>query len=300
MKKTTILIMLMLIMLFFQGKNNAAVKFDTKITGDLMDEKSNEKIDYANVLVFHSGDSVQVTGTASGEDGRFVIESLPYGTYDLAIYMMGYEKKKIENIELSVSKPDVHLSKISLTATIMAFQEVEVTAERSKLELTLDKKVFTVGKDLANTGSSAADVLNDIPSVTVDIDGNVSLRGSTNLTILVDGKPSGLVGITGTAGLRLLSANLIDRVEVITNPSARYDAEGMAGIINVVLKKERQKGTNGSFDLITGYPNNHGAAINLNYRKNKLNFFTNYGFRYRKFPGTGHYYQEFYKGDTTT
>jgi len=293
MNKTTNLMVLILILLGFQATIFAA-KFDTKIIGELRDGKSNEKIGFANVIVFHAGDSVQVTGTASGLDGSFLIENLPYGTYDLAIYMMGYEKKNIEKIELKNSKPNVNLGTIALTSTVMVLSEVGVTAERSKLELTLDKKVFTVGKDLANTGSSATDVLNDIPSVTVDIDGNVSLRGSSNVTILVDGKPSGLVGITGTAGLRLLSANLIDRVEVITNPSARYDAEGMAGIINIVLKKERQSGVNGSIDLITGYPSNHGAALNLNYRKNKLNLFTNYGFRYQNFPGKGEYYQEFY------
>lgn len=262
MNKTTNFIALILIWLGFQVTTFATAKFDTKIIGERRDGKSNEKIGFANVIVFHSDDSVQVTGTASGIDGSFFIENLPYGKYDLAIYMMGYEKKKIERIELGISKPNVNLGTIALTSTVLALSEVAVTAERSKLELTLDKKVFTVGKDLANTGSSATDVLNDIPSVTVDIDGNVSLRGSSNVTILVDGKPSGLVGITGTAGLRLLSANLTDRVEVITNPSARYDAEGMAGITNIVLKKERQSGVNSSIDLIMGYPSNHGAALN--------------------------------------
>ncbi len=300
MNKSTTFMALVLIWLGSQAKVFATAKFDTRIIGELRDGKSNEKIGFANVMVFLAGDSVHVTGTASGVDGSFLIENLPYGTYDLAIYIMGYEKKKIQKIELNTLKPNVNLGRIALIPMVLPFSQVDVTAERSKLQLTLDKKVFTVGKDLANTGSSATDVLNDIPSVTVDIDGNVSLRGSSNVTILVDGKPSGLVGITGTAGLRLLSANLIDRVEVITNPSARYDAEGMSGIINIILKKERQAGVNGSIDLITGYPSNHGAALNLNYRKNKLNFFTNYGFRYQKFPGKGEYYQEFYKGDTTT
>ena len=132
------------------------------------------------------------------------------------------------------------------------------------------------------------------------MEGNVSLRGSQGVRILVDGKPSGLVGVRGSDGLRSLPANLIERVEVITNPSARYEAEGMTGIINIVLKKDRKKGVNGSVDLTTGWPHRHGAAVNLNFRRKKINFFTNYGFRWDKAPGFFDRYQEFYSDEGTS
>ena len=140
------------------------------------------------------------------------------------------------------------------------FSEVVVQAEKSYMQLSLDKKIFNVGKDLANAGGSASDILTNIPSVSVDPEGNVKLRGSDNVRILIDGKPSGLVSFKGAGGLQQLPASLIERVEIITNPSARYEAEGNAGIINIVLKKDKQQGFNGSIELITGYPANFGAA----------------------------------------
>ena len=165
--------------------------------------------------------------------------------------------------------------------------------------MSLDKRVFNVGKDLANQGGTAADILDNVPSVQVDVDGAVSLRGNENVRILVDGKPSGLIGVGDSDGLRQIPSNLIDKVEVITNPSARYEAQGMTGIINIVLKKDRQKGLNGTFDFTVGYPENFGAAINLNYRRKKMNMFVNYGAYYRKNPGSGNLYQETFRKDST-
>lgn len=167
------------------------------------------------------------------------------------------------------------------------------------MQLTLDKKIFNVGKDLANAGGTAADVLSNIPSVAVDVEGNVSLRGSGSVRILIDGKPSGLVSLKGGSGLQQLQGNMIDRVEIITNPSARYEAEGMGGIINIILKKERKEGFNGSFDVITGYPENFGLAANVNYRKKDLNFFVNYSTSYRIAPSENSLYQELYRNDST-
>ena len=133
--------------------------------------------------------------------------------------------------------------------------------------MALYKKIFNVGKDLANAGGTAADILSNIPSVAVDVEGNVSLRGSNSVRILIDGKPSGLVSIKGGSGLQQLQGSMIEKVEIITNPSARYEAEGMGGIINIVLKKERKEGFNGSFDVVAGYPENFGIAANVDYRR---------------------------------
>jgi outer membrane receptor protein involved in Fe transport len=163
----------------------------------------------------------------------------------------------------------------------------------------LDKKVFNVGKDLASQGGTAAELLDNVPTLQVDVEGNVSLRGSQSVRILIDGRPSGLIGSDPAAGLRAIPSNMIERIEVITNPSARYEAEGMSGIINIILKKDQRGGFNGSFDVITGWPANFGTSFNLNYRANKFNFFANYGISYREGPGGGNQYQEFVNGDTT-
>ena len=176
---------------------------------------------------------------------------------------------------------------ILLAEDAAQLEEVEVVAEKSQMQLKLDKRVFNVGKDVSNAGGNAAEILDNLPSVEVDLEGNVSLRGSANVRILIDGKPSGLVGISGSDALRQLQGDLIERIEVITNPSARYDAEGEVGILNIVLKKGRKKGMNGSFGLTTGVPENFGASYNLNFRRNKINWFSNFGINYRNSPGGG-------------
>jgi outer membrane receptor protein involved in Fe transport len=174
-----------------------------------------------------------------------------------------------------------------------------VKAERGQMELKLDKRVFNVSKDPNNAGANTQEILETVPSVDVDIDGNVSLRGSSNVRILIDGKPSGLTGISTADALRQLQGDLIDKIEVISNASARYDAEGEAGIINIVLKKEKRSGFNGGFSINAGYPHNHGLSANLNYRKGKVNFFTSIGASYRTSPGQGSSFQKFTRADTT-
>lgn len=178
-------------------------------------------------------------------------------------------------------------------------EEVEVVAEKDQVQLALDKRFFNVGESMARIGGSASDILDNIPSVTVDVDGNVALRDSENVRILIDGKPSGLVGISGSDALRALPADMIERVEVITNPSARYQAEGVAGIINIILKKEKRDGINASFNINAGLPYNHGASVNFNYRKNWYNLFATYGFRYNDFTGKGFTNQTFTERNAT-
>jgi ferric enterobactin receptor len=194
----------------------------------------------------------------------------------------------------------VDLGTLRLSALTSELEQVIVQAEKSSMQLSLDKKVFNVGQDLANAGGSALDVLSNIPSVSVDPEGQVKLRGSDNVRILIDGKPSGLVSFKGGSGLQQLQANMIERIEIITNPSARYEAEGNAGILNIILKKERKQGFNGALELILGDPTNLGAAANLNFRHKRVNFFINYSLSYRKNPGRGNLYQEVYSGDTVS
>ena len=267
------------------------------IKGKVEDSESRLPMSYTTVALYNAIDSSLITGTVTDDLGIFKLEAQP-GKYYLTIEFISYKTKIIGDLTITKAQPMIDLGVIQLMPSSVALAEVEVRAERSTMQFNLDKKVFNVGKDLANQGGSASDVLDNVPSVTVDVEGNVSLRGQGNVRILVDGKPSSLIGSDGS-GLRNIPANMIDKIEVVTNPSARYDAEGMTGIINIVLKKEKKQGINGSFDFNVGYPELYGTAINLNYRRDKVNFFVNYGIRYQKGPGRGGLYQEIYQGDST-
>jgi outer membrane receptor protein involved in Fe transport len=268
------------------------------VTGKLVDAEHNTALGFATVSLFAAGDSSAISTVNTAEDGSFSIRASP-GSYRVEIDFIGYESYRSALMQLSENHPLHKLGTIRLKASTKTLDEILVRAEKSSMTLSLDKRIFNVGKDLANAGGNAADILSNIPSVAVDADGNVSLRGSSSVRILIDGKPSGLVSIKGGAGLQQLQGSMVDRVEIITNPSARYEAEGMGGIINIVLKKEKREGFNGSFDLIAGYPENFGVAANVNYRKKNLNFFINYTTSYRNAPGKNSQYQEFYRNDTT-
>lgn len=268
-----------------------------QVKGKILDSLSAAPVSFATIRIFSTDEKKLINGDISHDAGDFSIE-VPHGRYYAEIDFMGYESRKTANFTLSNENPIHDLGTIRLATSVSTLEEVVVQAEKSTMELSLDKKVFNVGKDLANAGGSANDILMNIPSVSVDPEGTVKLRGSDNVRILIDGKPSGLVSFKGGSGLQQLQASMIERVEVITNPSARYEAEGMAGIINIILKKERNQGFNGSFELITGHPTNLGGAANLNYRHKKINFFINYSIAFREQPGGGRLYQEVYDMDT--
>jgi outer membrane receptor protein involved in Fe transport len=268
------------------------------IKGKVVDSVSAAPLGFASVRVFDFEERKLVDGNITNESGEFSL-SIPYGKYYAEVEFMGYQSNVTQPFSLSSDNGAHNFGVITLSTATSTLDEVIVQAEKSSMELSLDKKIFNVGKDLANAGGTATDILMNIPSVQVDPEGGVRLRGSSNVRILVDGKPSGLVSFKGGSGLQQLQASMIERVEVITNPSARYEAEGMAGIINIVLRKERNQGFNGSFEVITGMPSNFGGAANLNYRHRKVNFFINYGIAYRVQPGVGNLYQEVYGADTT-
>lgn len=236
-----------------------------------------------------------ITGTIGNEKGKFTLEVAP-GVYDLVIESIGYEPIKMANQSFFSS---INLGSITVKESNQTLNEVVVKGQKASMELNLDKRIFNVGTDIANKGATASEILGNLPSIQVDPEGGIKLRGSDNVRILIDGKPSTLAGINGSSGLQSLQGNLIDKVEIITNPSARYEAEGMAGIINIVLKKNQNQGFNGAIETTTGYPENFGGTAIVNYRKNKLNFFLNYGVFYRRTPGRGNIYQEVYTGKQT-
>lgn len=289
-------LLLLALLTYTAGFAQSAGKFLVK--GKVMDAQTNTALSYATIRIFKSADSTLVTGAISNDQGLFSIETAA-GRYYAIIEFIGYKALKTDAFSLSKEQPIHDLGVIKVATSSKTLDEVVVQAEKSSMELSLDKKIFNVGKDLANAGGTATDILSNIPSVSVDTEGNVKLRGSENVRILIDGKPSGLVSFKGGAGLQQLQGNQIEKVEIITNPSARYEAEGMAGIINIVLKKERKQGFNGSFEVVTGYQPNYGVAANINYRKNKINFFLNYGIAYRVPISAGKLYQEVYGKDTT-
>ncbi|CAD5257248.1 MULTISPECIES: outer membrane beta-barrel family protein [unclassified Imperialibacter] len=274
--------------LFAQGGKKVNIK------GKVVDSQSGEAMSFASIRVFGPDDQF-VGGNVTDDKGNFTVE-VPAGSYYALVEFMGYEAHRTGSFQAS-SNTDI--GTVQLSASSSTLEEVEVRAEKSTMELSLDKKIFNVGQDLANAGGTASDLLTNIPSIAVDPEGNVKLRGSDNVMILIDGKPSGLVSLKGASGLQQMQASMVDKVEIITNPSARYQAEGMAGIINIVLKKDRNQGFNGSFQGITGYPYNFGGAANLNYRHKKINWFVNYGIAWRKQPNVASLYQEVYSGDTT-
>jgi ferric enterobactin receptor len=268
-----------------------------RVLGSVLDSISSKPLPYATVSIFSNQSRKLITGNVTDDSGNFNIE-VGEGEFYAEVSFVGYTSVVTKTFNIKGGE-HFSLGSIHISPTEEVLQEVLVRGEKSTMELMLDKKVFNVGKDLANSGGTATDILTNIPSVAVDPEGNISLRGSGNVRILIDGKPSGLVSFKGGSGLQQLQASMIDRVEVITNPSARYEAEGLGGVINIVLKKEQGQGFNGSIDVIAGNPNNFGIAANLNYRQKNVNFFINYGLSYRDQPGRSSLYQEVYDNDTT-
>ncbi|MCI5081976.1 MAG: TonB-dependent receptor [Saprospiraceae bacterium] len=262
------------------------------ITGQLVQQGNQAPLEFATISVYASKDSSLVNGGLTDVNGKFQLIVKP-GKYYAVAQFIGYQDKMISDINATKDKKRIKLGAIPLREDAVALEEVEVVAEKSQMTFKLDRKVFNVGKDLTNAGATAADILDNVPSISVDVEGNVSLRGSQNVRILINGKPSGLVGVGDIEALRRMQGDIIERIELITNPSARYEAEGEAGIINIILKKDQEKGLNGSISANTGFPQNHGASYSLNYRQRNLNLFSNFGVSYRKAPGGGFNNQRF-------
>ncbi|WP_149274732.1 outer membrane beta-barrel family protein [Pareuzebyella sediminis] len=250
-----------------------------QITGKVVDSNG-LPIEFATVLIGDSETKKALEGTTTIEDGSFSMETDASNFY-IEISFIGFEKKTFGS---PVTKGgQIDLGTVTLSEDTEQLEEVIVQGEISRTEFKLDKRVFNVGKDLSTTGASALDVLNNVPSVNVNIEGQISLRGSQGVQILINGKPSVIASEEGNT-LGTITADMIDRVEVITNPSAKYDAEGTSGIINIVIKKEQRKGLNGSVSVNTGAPDAHSLGVSLNRRGEKFNLFSQLGFGIRELP----------------
>ena len=226
------------ILLFFLLKGAMALpqNGNTTITGKVT-ESGGQPIEFATVLVGNPATQEPITGTTTLEDGSFTLETDASDFY-IEVSFIGFTTLTLENQQAVDGTID--LGSVTLSEDAEQLDEVVVEGQVSQTQFKLDKRIFNVGADLSSTGASALEVLNNVPSVTVNIEGQISLRGSQGVQMLIDGKPSVIANEQGNA-LGTLTADMIERIEVITNPSAKYDAEGTSGIINIVLKKEEKK-----------------------------------------------------------
>ena len=271
--------------------------FEGEITGKIVDNASGKPMEYANISIFSLRDSSLVGGAITDAKGFFKVEKLKPGFYKVKVDFIGYERY-INTAKVNPQNPSANIGTIKLKPATTQLSEVEVISEKPMVEFTLDKKIINVEKNIITAGGSATDILRTTPSVSVDMDGIVSLRGSTNVTILIDGKPSMLSGGDKAAILEQIPASTIESIELITNPSAKYDPEGMAGIINIKTKKEKRNGTNGLITLNYGTWEKYGASVNLNRRTGKFNVYANYDYRNNDRNGYRKMYREYYNDDT--
>ncbi|MFP4095242.1 MAG: TonB-dependent receptor domain-containing protein [Cyclobacteriaceae bacterium] len=251
-----------------------------QVRGKVVESASQQPLEYATVRLLDSQGGQMLGGTTTGADGTFSLEANK-ADFTLEVDFIGFVSKTFSEFTIVNGKLD--LGTIGLSENTEQLDEVVVRGEKSQTVFKLDKRVFNVGQDLSSTGASALEILNNVPSVTVNIEGQISLRGSAGVQILINGKPSVLSSEGGNA-LGTLTADMIESIEVITNPSAKYDAEGTSGIINIILKKEEKRGMNGSVTLNTGVPNNHSLGLSLNNRTEKFNLFSQLGIGHRTFP----------------
>lgn len=281
-----------IIILAFLPVAGFAQKYE--LTGKLLDASQDFPLEYASIAAKSVEDGSVVNGGVTNQEGVFNIK-LEKGTYNLEIEYISFEVKKINNFTIN---KDTDLGTIRLGAKAGELDEVTVVAETTEVEIRLDKKIYNVGKDLTTAGGTVSDALGNVPSVTVDIDGAISLRGNSNVRILINGKPSSVAGFGDQDVFQQLPADAIESVEVITSPSARYDAEGSGGIINIILKREKTLGFNGSVRGTLGSPRNTGIYTDVNLRTDNFNIFNSLGYSDRKRPGNAEFDNRYLEGES--
>mgnify|MGYP003640081990 FL=1 len=254
---------------------------EVKVTGSVIDEETKQPLEYATIAFFSKLQNKIITGGITDTKGNFSIPVLT-GIYDITIEYISFKTITIPNKNILKNE---NLGRFSLEINAESLDEIEIIAERTTVEIRLDKKIYNVGKDLTVSGGNVSDVLDNVPSVSVDAEGNVALRGNDNVRILINGKPSGLVGLNSTEALRQLPAEAIEKVEVITSPSARYEAEGTAGILNIILRRSKLLGLNGSITANVADPDAAGISGNINYRTGNVNIFNTSSYRYDETVG---------------
>jgi len=267
-----------------------------KIKGVVLEEGSDTPMEFANIAVYNVADSSLVTGGITNSNGEFEIVDVVYGEYFLEANFIGFDKSSISKIILDRDNKVQNLGEIDLSPSAVSIGEVNVVADRATVEYKLDKKVVNVSQVISAIGGTAVDVLENTPSIQVDIEGNVSLRGSGNFTVLIDGRPSVL---SGSDALRQIPSSAIENIEIITNPSAKYEPDGTAGIINLVMKKNSMNGLNGIVNASVGTGDKYRGDFMLNYRREKINYFIGADWRDETYYGSMFSDRETYYNDTT-
>jgi outer membrane receptor protein involved in Fe transport len=292
LKSAIIFIALSISILTFGQTKPEAKK--VKITGTVIEKVSKQALEYATITFINNRNPKAIFGGITNAKGEFDIE-INAGNYDVKIEFISFKATELKQQSF---KESTNLGQIALDEDANQLNEVVIRSEKTTVEIKLDKKVYNVGSDLMVKGGTVSDVLDNIPSVSVDSDGAISLRGNANVRILIDGRPSNAINIS--EALRLIPADAIDKVEVVTNPSARYDSEGGGGLLNIILKRGKNKGLNGTVIASTGNPENYGLSGNINYKSEKFNVFTTTGYNYRTNPGYFKFNTEYLNADGST
>ena len=268
---TIILILLSTISLFAQrGQRGGNMQKNGIIKGKILDNETKNPVPYANIALYKLRDSSLVTGVMTNNSGVFIMENLAYGRYFLTSDFIGYHKNTKSDIKINPRNNIFDCNVILLKRANQEIETVEVTAEKNNIDYKIDRKVINISKNLNATGGSLVDALESTPSINVDIDGNVMLRGNSSFLVLIDGKPSVL---DASDILNQIPASAVENIEIITNPSAKFDPDGTAGIINVVMKKKHKSGFNGIINASAGTINKYSTNFLFNYRTKKVNFY---------------------------
>ena len=264
------------------------------ITGKIIEKTSKLPLEYATITLKNNKNPKLIFGGITDNKGDYSIDVVP-GIYDVTLEFISFKPTTISQKQLTQA---TNLGTTALEEDATQLNEVVVRAEKSTVEIKLDKKVYNVGQDMMVKGGTASDVLDNVPSVTVDAEGNVALRGNDNVKVLIDGRPSNAISIADA--LKSIPADALDKVEVITNPSARYDAEGGGGIINIVLRKGKNIGLNGTVIANAGDPETYGLTGTVNYKTKEFNLFTTQGYNYRNNPGNAFTDSRYLNSDNST
>src|SRR6201996_1752882 len=279
MKSNTPKTLILAFFLIFSYITSVRAQSNGSVSGTLIDATTKEPLGFATVLITKKNGTQPPKGMQTDINGKFTLSGLSDGTYTFRATYVSYLTYNKDTLTISPARRNIQLGSIKLTAVKGVLKEVNVAAQRSQIKLGIDKKSFDVSQSLVSQGGSATDLLANVPSVQVDVDGNVSLRGSNSVKFLINGKPSTLTGSSLTDVLQSIPASAIETIEVITNPSSKYDAEGQSGLINIVLKKNVAMGFTGSASGTVGTQHTYNGTLNLAYQGKKINVYGNYSYR---------------------
>jgi outer membrane cobalamin receptor len=286
----------LVLLLFFFLSTRVAGNVSGTISGKVVDQETGDPLEFVSVAVYNEKDQSLVTGTITGIEGEFTIKGVGQGLYYIEVTFIGYDKQVKKGIDIEAGRTEIQVGDIVLPRAVEQLDEVEVVADEMGVEYKIDRKVINVSQQLTAASGSAVDILENVPSITVDVDGNVALRGSTGFMVLIDGRPTVL---EPSEALQQIPANTIENIEIITNPSAKYNPDGTAGIINIVTKKDKLKGLSGTANLNGGTYSRYGAGALLNYSKKKWNVFLGADLNHGQRPGVSSMERTTIKNDTT-